>query len=210
MCKSKNKIRIILFNINNLRDDFLNLSYVTEEDKNNALRFKNLIDQKQHIISSYLKRKYVKDYYLDEFKKPKSDTIFFNVSHSENLVGIAIADKDVGLDIEYKNKERKEKLIKYTCSEEEIKLIKEDSDFYKLWTSKESLLKCLGTGLVNNIKEVNALPLNGIKKYGEEFFYSHYIDYIDYSISVTVKGEFDFELELLEEEVAYEGDLSII
>ncbi len=195
-----NIIRIIIVDISKLKDDFLNISYINEEDKINALKYKKIIDQKQHIISSYLKRKYVKDYFLDEHKKPKSNNIFFNVSHSENLVGIAIANIEVGLDIEFKNKERKDKFINYTCSDDEIKFIKDESDFYKLWTSKESLLKCLGIGIVNNIKEVNALPLNGIKKFRDDIFYSHYIDYIDYSISVTIKGDKNFELELIEED----------
>ena len=204
-----NIVRIIIVDISKLKDDFLNISYINEEDKINALKYKKIIDQKQHIISSYLKRKYVKDYFLDEHKKPKSNNIFFNVSHSENLVGIAIANIEVGLDIEFKNKERKDKFINYTCSDDEIKFIKDESDFYKLWTSKESLLKCLGIGIVNNIKEVNALPLNGIKKFRDDIFYSHYIDYIDYSISVTIKGDKNFELELIEED-AYGEKIPII
>ena len=195
-----NIVRIIIVDISKLKDDFLNISYINEEDKINALKYKKIIDQKQHIISSYLKRKYVKDYFLDEHKKPKSDNIFFNVSHSENLVGIAIANIEVGLDIEFKNKERKDKFINYTCSDDEIKFIKDESDFYKLWTSKESLLKCLGIGIVNNIKEVKALPLNGIKRYRDECFYSHYIDYFDYSISITIKVDKNFKFELIEED----------
>ena len=195
-----NIVRIIIVDISKLKDDFLNISYINEEDKINDLKYKKIIDQKQHIISSYLKRKYVKDYFLDEHKKPKSDNIFFNVSHSENLVGIAIANIEVGLDIEFKNKERKDKFINYTCSDDEIKFIKDESDFYKLWTSKESLLKCLGIGIVNNIKEVKALPLNGIKRYRDECFYSHYIDYFDYSISITIKVDKNFKFELIEED----------
>ncbi len=204
------RIKIILFDINNLKDDFLNLSYITEEDKINALKYKNLLDQKQHIVSSYLKRKYVKDYYLDEFKKPKSNNIFFNVSHSKNLVGIALGNVDLGLDIEFKDKDRKEELINYVCNQDELNKIKEESDFYKIWTSKESLLKCVGTGLVNDIKNINSLPLNGLKKYNDSYFYSHYIDYFDYSISVTLAQNKDFDIDLIIEEANYERIISTI
>ncbi len=197
----KDLVKVILFDLSDLGDDFLNLSYITEEDKNNALKFKNLIDQKQHIVSSYLKRKYVKDFYLDEHKKPKSDNIYFNVSHSESLVGIALGNRLVGLDIEYKNKERKKELIDYICNDDEKKIIIDESDFYKIWTSKESLLKCVGTGLVNNIKEVCSLPLDGIKEYRNEFFYSHYIDFNDYSISITLKDNIDFDVKIVGEEL---------
>jgi phosphopantetheinyl transferase len=204
------RIKIILFDINNLKDDFLNLSYITEEDKINALKYKNLLDQKQHIVSSYLKRKYVKDYYLDEFKKPKSNNIFFNVSHSKNLVGIALGNVDLGLDIEFKDKDRKEELINYVCNQDELNKIKEESDFYKIWTSKESLLKCVGTGLVNDIKNINSLPLNGLKKYNDSYFYSHYIDYFAYSISVTLAQNKDFDIDLIIEEANYERIISTI
>ncbi len=210
MNKLENKIKIILFNINNLRDDFLNLSFITEEDKTNALKYKRLIDQKQHIISSYFKRKYVKDYYLDDNKKPKSNNIFFNISHSNNLVGIALGDIDLGLDIEFKEKKRKEELINYVCNSEEIKLIKNNSDFYKIWTSKESLLKCIGTGIVNDLKNVNALPIDGLKKYNDKFYFSHYFDYLDYSISVTIAQNKDFDIDLIIEEAAYERILPTI
>lgn len=204
------RIKIILFDINNLKDDFLNLSYITEDDKINALKYKNLLDQKQHIVSSYLKRKYVKDYYLDEFKKPKSNNIFFNVSHSKNLVGIALGNVDLGLDIEFKDKNRKEELINYVCNQDELNKIKEESDFYKIWTSKESLLKCVGSGLVNDIKNINSLPLNGLKKYNDSYFYSHYIDYFDYSISVTIAQNKDFDIDLIIEEANYERIISTI
>ena len=204
------RIKIILFDINNLKDDFLNLSYITEEDKINALKYKNLLDQKQHIVSSYLKRKYVKDYYLDEFKKPKSNNLFFNISHSKNLVGIALGNVDLGLDIEFKDKDRKEELINYVCNQDELNKIKEESDFYKIWTSKESLLKCVGTGLVNDIKNITSLPLNGLKKYNDSYFYSHYIDYFDYSISVTLTQNKDFDIDLIIEEANYERIISTI
>ena len=193
-------IRLILFDVNKLKDDFLNISYLSKEDIKNALRYKNMIDKKQHIISSYLKRKYVKNYYLDENKKPISNDIFFNISHSKNLVGIALGDIEIGLDIEYKNKDRNDKLINYICSDNEIEFIKEESDFYKIWTSKESLLKCVGIGIVNSLAYVNALPLNGKKIYNDETYYSHYIDYLDYSISITIKGDKNFKFELIEED----------
>ena len=197
----ENLIKIILVDINKIKDDFLNISFINEKDKIDALKYKKIIDQKQHIISSYLKRKYVKDYYLDKYKKPKSNSIFFNISHSQNLVGIAISNVEVGLDIEYKNKEIKDNLINYVCNNAELKFIKDESDFYKIWTSKESLLKCIGIGIINNMKDVNSIPLCGIKEYNNELFYSNYIDYFNYSISVTIKGNKNFKLELIEEDV---------
>lgn len=196
-------VKLYIFDINKLKDDFLNLPYITEEDKLNALKCKNIINQKQQIISSYFKRKYIKYYYYNEYKKPISKNIYFNISHSDNYVIMALNDKyDIGVDIENKNRIIKDKFINNVSNDEELKIDKEE--FFKIWTSKESLLKCVGTGIVNNLKEVNGVPFYGLKEYKDNKFFSKDIEYNDeYYISVTIKNDSDYIIKIIEEEVEY-------
>ena len=84
---------------------------------------------------------------------------FFNISHSHDKVFIAISDKEVGIDVEYKKNDAAlcMKLAKRFYSDKEYSLlenaIKKSEDycidlFYRLWTIRESFVKCLGTGLI--------------------------------------------------------------
>lgn len=79
--------------------------------------------------------------------------ICFNVSHSDNAVICAFSQEEVGCDIE-KVADRNIEIAKrfFTESENEYifsaKEISEQSQrFFRLWTLKESLLKCTGKGL---------------------------------------------------------------
>jgi 4'-phosphopantetheinyl transferase len=92
---------------------------------------------------------------------PTSD-IHFNLSHSGEWILMAIAKNELGVDIEYVNKdfEFNDLLDQHFC-EEEKKYIQSRSDalmaFYYLWTRKEALLKAWGKGLQANLKDVGVL-----------------------------------------------------
>ncbi len=194
-------VKIYAYDVTNLPSDFKDVPLVTEEDINYAMHYKKRLDQQQHIVSRYFKKKYVPDCYSDANDKPLSKQTFFSISHSGDIVLMAICkDSEIGIDIEYKSDAKGSSVKNYICSPEELDHIKDDNDFYKIWTSKESLLKCVGSGLVNELKKVNSLPIDGLKKYNGKEYYSHYMDYLeDYSISVTILSSFDFEIEIVEE-----------
>jgi 4'-phosphopantetheinyl transferase len=92
---------------------------------------------------------------------PAAD-IFFNISHSGEWILAAVAKNELGVDIEYLNKdfEFNDLLDQHFC-EEERKYIQSQSDalmaFYYLWTRKEALLKAWGKGLPANLKDVGVL-----------------------------------------------------
>ncbi len=90
------------------------------------------------------------------------DDIFFNISHSGNLVVLALSDLEVGVDVE-KVRNFKESLINYVFSEQEIALAKdlsevlgftEDQAFTRLWTAKESIMKYSGMGIALEPKKI--------------------------------------------------------
>ncbi len=83
--------------------------------------------------------------------------IHFNLSHCRKGVACAIADSPVGIDIEeilYDNA-----VARYILSEEEYKEVTTSNNkaesFTKKWTEKESYLKMLGCGLLDNMKELD-------------------------------------------------------
>lgn len=76
--------------------------------------------------------------------------VHFNISHSGKYVVCAVSVKSVGIDIQ-KIGEYNFDVAKRVCSKNELKKIEESrdkaSEFTKLWTQKEAVLKMYGTGI---------------------------------------------------------------
>lgn len=109
--------------------------------------------------------------YYNEYNKPylKEKNIFFNISHSKDLIAIIVDDKECGIDIEYIDYNKNiDKLINKVLSQSEIKKynkrINKHNYFYKLWTKKETYYKKIGTGI--NYKELSSeMNYDNIKSY---------------------------------------------
>lgn len=114
----------------------------------------------------------------NECKKPfiENTSYDFNISHSGNIVVCVISKKPIGIDIEI-IKSVPFNLVFKVCSDEELEYIfcsdkekstfltkKETIRFFKVWTSKEAYLKCIGIGINGNIKQVNSQYSNDFSK----------------------------------------------
>ena len=171
---------------------------LNEEELGKVYKYKVDRARKEEAVSIYLKKKYIGEYSLNEFGKPISSKTHFNISHSNGVIGLAISpNKEVGLDIEMV-KQEKEGIASYVNSNEELKNIKDSLDFFKSWTSKESLLKCIGIGIKGDLKEVPAFPLNGRKTYAGVAYFAKNLVKKDIVISLTLLGEEDFEIDIQE------------
>ena len=175
-------------------DSLLKLASFSEEEIKEFDRYKNELGKKENIASTFLKKKYIKDIYLNEHGKPLSKDIFFNISHSKGLVVIAISnDSNIGVDVE-RIRDFDAKMIDYISFKEEKAFIKDNKSFYKIWTNKESLVKCVGTGLTIEIKDIPALPVNGVRHFNNKDYFTSSFELLDAIISVTLEGDSPFEI----------------
>lgn len=142
-------------------------------------------DAEQELAAGYLLQKYLgvsRDEQLtyNACHKPllTSGTEFFNLSHSGNLVVLAIAGCDVGVDIE-KIMDCHEATVKKMFSEkqqEELLWLEgeaKNEKFTEMWTTYEAMLKLKGTGFSDSwdtIKEPVACHLHTTKI--DEYFLS--------------------------------------
>jgi 4'-phosphopantetheinyl transferase len=95
-------------------------------------------------------------------KNSGADSLRFNVSHSDDIVLIAISGSDIGTDVE-----KIDEVFSYTeilrqnFSEEEIVFItdgnQQSENFYLLWTRKEALLKATSKGIDSDLPFIPSL-----------------------------------------------------
>lgn len=89
-------------------------------------------------------------------------SVYFNISHSGNIVVCAIDNKPIGIDVEQIRKIDSH-LIKRVCTDKEQEYVLSVKDgnetgmykrFFEIWTSKEAYFKCIGTGIME-FKEID-------------------------------------------------------
>lgn len=155
------------------------VSYLSESEKALAIRFHFESDRNRFVVGRQAIRFLLSKYLSvnpaeivitgEKGQKPVISSpafpIHFNISHSRDLVLIAIGGKQLGVDLE-----KIDPTFDYTAlleehfSEAERKFIAVAQDplktFYFIWTRKEALTKAWGTGLLENLKEVSALETN--------------------------------------------------
>ncbi len=117
--------------------------------------------------------------------KPISREKGFNLSHSEDMAGLAVGDfSEVGLDLE-KDRPGYDDLADHVLSREEKA---SGLPFLVLFTAKEALVKARGTGLGDEPREIPALPLNGPVVFEGERYFRHSFQKNEYFVSAAVKG----------------------
>ena len=173
--------------------DFV-LSFVDTSRKEKALKYLNKKDQLLSLGGSYLLKRYLPKGNIKESINGKpylEDGPYFNISHSGEYVVLAIhPSRDVGVDIQQINVD-KIKTIEYVLNESE-KDINDPETLFKIWSNKESLIKCMSSSL-KDIRAINGLPLNGKRAFLNNSYYSISEIYDGYSLSITLKGESPFK-----------------
>ena len=145
------------------------LDSISPQRREQALRYRFELGQRQCVLAYLLLKKGLKEEYglclnpvfdYGPHGKPflaDHPDIHFSLSHCREAVACAVGSKPVGVDVE-SVREYKEGLVRYTMNEREVEQIQSaerpDVAFTRLWTMKEAALKLSGEGIGNDIKHV--------------------------------------------------------
>ena len=66
--------------------------------------------------------------------------------------------------------------------------------FYEIWTSKESLMKCIGTSVRTKMKDIPGLPINCGKEFNGSYYSKCIVINDEYICSITIKGNETFNV----------------
>lgn len=181
------------------------LSLVSEHRRNRIIRYKNELDKKRSLLAELLIQKAVMEktglknaaISRNKYGKPyikDVENFYFNISHSGNYVVIGVSEKEIGIDIEKKDRvdyrvaerffSKKEVQAIFSCSGEQEKI----DTFYQIWTLKESYVKVLGKGLSIPLSSFefdisDEIKVNDPKQRVFFHFYHRFIQ--DYSLAVS-------------------------
>ncbi|HDR6245758.1 TPA: 4'-phosphopantetheinyl transferase superfamily protein [Bacillus cereus] len=160
-------ILIVKININdyNLSNLIQFLPFLEQETQLQISRFQAPTDKKRTLLGNYAAKYFIARYTQQHIKDIHFTTnvygkkivqkhaISFNISHSGKWVMLALStNESIGIDVEKIGIINTEET---SCFFHEIeqrylkKLTKKEAQyaFYRIWTAKESFLKCIGSGL---------------------------------------------------------------
>jgi 4'-phosphopantetheinyl transferase len=112
----------------------------------------------RHVLANYLSAQPADlQFSLGEHGKPDliSDSLYFNISHTDHLLLIAVGNlPDIGVDIELiKTRSNMDGMAKRCFAESEFQFWQplpepqSQETFYRLWTKKEAFVKAIGRGI---------------------------------------------------------------
>jgi len=116
----------------------------------------------------------------------------FSLSHSGAAAALAVADESVGLDVQLFTQPG-EALLRRVLTEAERQWLSGagEGGFAFLWSRKEAVLKCLGTGADRPLRSFSVLPGERPVLDGHRFaLYS--LQWKEYALSAAVAGESAF------------------
>ena len=99
-----------------------------------------------------------------DFKKDKNGkyqaikAIHFNISHTKNFLAIAAGDKNLGLDIEERDREIDDNLSRRILKQNEEPL---ENSLLKTWVLKEAYSKMTGEGLKLDFRKISTDEIRG-------------------------------------------------
>ena len=139
------------------------LPLVSEQRREQALQYKHAFGQYACLKSYLLLQDLLREHYgiegdllftYNEYGKPmlkEVSNIYFSISHCKEAIAVAVADRPVGIDVETLRMPSEALAEKVMDKGEKLRFDISDTpeDFFTaIWTAKEAVMKCRGTGIV--------------------------------------------------------------
>ena len=139
------------------------LPMVSEQRREQALQYKHAFGQYACLKSYLLLQDLLREHYgiegdlvfsYNEHGKPmlkEVSNIHFSISHCKEAIAVAVADRPVGIDVETLRMPSEVLAEKVMDEGEKLRFDISDTpeDFFTaIWTAKEAVMKCRGTGIV--------------------------------------------------------------
>ena len=123
--------------------------------------------------------------------------VHFNNSHSGTKVLCVASNNNVGCDIEEIKKPNFALAKRFFTKQEKRMIGLNKSLFYKVWTRKEAILKCLGLGLTKSLDVID-VSQGDVINYEGKTYYLYSVEMDGYALSICMQDkeipEINFEL----------------
>ena len=171
------------------------------EEKRSLSRRERVVYLSEHArraldISAQKSRVKITSFLKDSDGVPQPvDGMYWSITHKPEYVGAVVAPKKIGIDIE-KIRTFSKGLFKKTADESEWRLTDEDPTtlFFRYWTSKEAILKAVGTGvkdllkcrITNVVSDTKLVAMYMDQEWTVDQFYfdNHIASVVEYSCAV--------------------------
>ena len=197
-----NKVRVYILDISNKPYDPDKLSLLEPARRKNIEESKNYLYKLRAMYAGLLLRHALRcegaelpavlDVKYTEYGKPYVEGgKHFSITHSGNLVMVAVADFEIGLDAEIKQNKVYTHIADRILSEREYSEYSavvgaaKSEYFLSKWVVKESYLKCLGTGIRKYPADVEVYEDN-VNGYP---YVSDFLNYRNYSYYVALTAK---------------------
>ena len=206
---NKNVIRLYSANVSALSDtELFRAAYSAVGDARRAKvdRLRRYSDKRLSLGAGLLLRyallewgiEGLPEFFYGENGKPYiAGSPYFSLSHSGDIVVCAVSDFEVGADVE-KIRRANMRLARRFFQPDEyaiLSLIESDDErnelFFRIWTMKESLMKCTGGGLALSPRDFRAVPSELSTEYrGKKFYFCEFSSLPCYCCAVCAGKQF--------------------
>jgi len=178
---------------------FNGLNLVTDSRKESIRAYVRDTDKARCLVSGLLLRRIcgiMEDsqliYGINGKPYLKNSTMYFNISHSDDYVVLAISNREIGVDIEKITSFEDRVAFRCFTQQEREWMVHEGGNeaFFRLWTAKESVMKASGLGFSLPPETFTVLPMDASAHHiaGKTWFLD-WIHHDDYIICLAIEGK---------------------